>query len=73
MGDESKLEILLLFDFPMDQRLNDGPQEFFGNDVHDLRAHLIEDTLYNRLDKRRIRRRELGWIGRLWRVDRSVL
>lgn len=40
----------------MDQSLHNGAQKFLGNDVNDLRAHLIEDSLNHGLDKRRVRR-----------------
>ena len=46
---------LFLFDFSLDQSLNNGTQKFLGNDVNDLRAHLIEDSLNHSLHKRRIR------------------
>jgi hypothetical protein len=32
---------LLFANFPLDERLNDGPQEFLGNNFDDLRAHLV--------------------------------
>ena len=51
----SQLRILLLFDFSMDQSLNDRSQKFPGDDVNDLRAHLIENSLNHGLYKRRIR------------------
>ena len=35
----------MLLDFPVDQRLNDGPQEFLCNDVNYLRTHLVENAL----------------------------
>src|SRR6202171_5621317 len=57
-----KAEILVLLDLSMDKRLNDGTQKFPGNDVNDLRAHLIEDSLYDSLDKRGIRCRGLQWL-----------
>ena len=47
--------ILLFFDFSMDQSLNDRSQKFPGDDVNDLRTHLIEDSLNHSLYKRRIR------------------
>jgi hypothetical protein len=34
----------------MDQRLNDGPQEFLGDDIDDLRAHLFQDSLHYRFN-----------------------
>jgi len=48
---ESNLKILMLLDFSIDESLNDGTQKFLGNNVNDLGAHLIEDSLYNSLDK----------------------
>ena len=33
----------MLLNFPMDERLNDRPQEFLGDDIHDLRAHLFQN------------------------------
>ena len=47
----SKLTILMLLDFSIDECLNDGAQKFLGNDVNDLGTHLIEDSLHNCLDK----------------------
>jgi hypothetical protein len=47
----SKLTILMLLDFSIDESLNDGAQKFLGNDVNDLGTHLIEDSLHNCLDK----------------------
>src|SRR5258708_17248008 len=44
-GMESKPEILKLLIFLIDHLLNDGAQKFLGNDVNDLRTHLIEDSL----------------------------
>lgn len=40
----------------MDERLNDGPQKFLGNNVNDLRTHLIENTPHDSFHKRGIRR-----------------
>jgi hypothetical protein len=62
-GKESKPEILMLLGFPIDQFLNDGAQEFLGNDVNDLGTHLLEDSLYDCLDKRRIGRHRSCWVG----------
>jgi hypothetical protein len=39
----------------MDQSLNNRSQKFPGDDVNDLRTHLIEDSLNHSLHKRRIR------------------
>jgi hypothetical protein len=39
----------------MDQSLNDRTQKFLGDDVNDLRAHLIEDSLNHSLHERGIR------------------
>jgi hypothetical protein len=55
----SKPEMLVFLDFPVDQLLNDGAQKFLGNEVNNLGAHLVEDTLNDSLDKR--------WIWRHWR------
>ena len=60
--------MLVLLVFAIDQFLNNGAQKFLGNDVNDLGAHLIEDSLNNSLDKRWIRRhgrwrvRRCGWV-----------
>jgi hypothetical protein len=51
---------LTLQDFPMDERLNNRTQEFLGDDIHHLRAHLFEHALDDRLDQ-----------GRIWRFKRS--
>ena len=51
-----KRENLVLLDFPLDQRLNDGTQKFLGNDVNHLGTHLVEDSQYDSLHKRRVGR-----------------
>ena len=40
----------------MDERLNDGTQEFLGDDVNDLRTHLFQDALHDGFNQRRVRR-----------------
>jgi hypothetical protein len=57
------LFILMLLDFSMDKRQNDGPQKFLCNEVNDLGTHFFEDSLYNGFDQRRIRRGRLREIG----------
>ena len=53
------LVVLMLLDFPMDKRQNDGPQKLPCNYVNDLRTHFFEDSLYNGFDQRRIGRKGL--------------
>ena len=70
-----ELRRLLFLDFPDDERLNDGPQEFLGNHIHHLRAHLVEYSLDDRFNHRAIGflrrggcwRRELSFFGILRR------
>jgi hypothetical protein len=63
-GKDSKPEFLMLLGFPIDRLLTHGAQKFLGDDVDDLGAHLIEDSLNNSLDKRRIRRHGRRWVRR---------
>ena len=44
----------------MNQRLDDWPQEFLGNDVDYLRAHFVQNALHHGLDQRGIRRLRRG-------------
>ena len=44
------MEFLAFFNFAVDEGLNDRPQEFLGNDIHHLRAHFIQNALYDRLN-----------------------
>jgi hypothetical protein len=45
-----KHNALVLRDFPVDKRLNDGAEEFLRDDVHNLRAHLVQDALDHGFD-----------------------
>ena len=54
-GNGGKSSALVLVDFAMDERLNYGPQEFLGDNVHHLRPHFVQHALDDRFDKRRIR------------------
>ena len=47
----------MLLDFTVDERLNDRPQEFLGDDLHDLRAHFIQNALNDGLNQNWVRRR----------------
>ena len=51
-----RVSVLVLFDFPVDQGLHDGPQEFLGDDIHDLRTHFVQDPLHDGFDEGGIRR-----------------
>ena len=51
--------LLALSDFTVDERLDDRPQEFPGDDIHHLRAHLLQNALDDGLDQ-----------GRVWRTRR---
>ena len=53
-----KLVSLMFLDFAIYESLNDGAQKFLGNDINDLGAHFVEDSLYDSLHKRRVRH---GW------------
>ena len=56
-------EILVLLDFPLDQRLDDGTQKFLGNDINHLGTHLVENSQYDSLHQRRVGllRRRRAW------------
>ena len=36
---------LVLFNFSVNECLDDGPQKFLGDNVNDLRTHLVENPL----------------------------
>ena len=57
----------MLLDFTVDERLNDRPQEFLGDDIHHLRAHFVQDALDDGLDQSRV------WRGRQRGVCRLEL
>jgi hypothetical protein len=61
------MERLVFLNLAMDEGLYDWPQEFLGNEVHNLGAHLIQNPLYDRLDQGRVRRtirRDISQRGR---------
>src|ERR1700722_2660821 len=46
----------VLVDFAMYKSLNDRPQEFFRNDINDLRTHFIQNSLHDCFNKCRVGR-----------------
>ena len=56
LGLEGAVNGLTFQDFTVNQRLDDRPQEFLGNDVDHLRAHFVQDALHHSIDQRGVRR-----------------